>query len=249
MKYFILKILKWKLKILAQLTLRRYKPKIIGVTGTVGKTSTKEAVKTVLSYKWRTRSSSKSFNNELGLPLTILGDWTSSEGLLFWLKVLISAFLRLIFKKADYPEILILEYGVDRPGDMKYLLTIARPIVGIFTALSEVPAHVEFFTGPEGVAREKVKLFNQLPATGFAVLNADDAAIREVKNQTRAQSVSFGFSEFADIKINNFINHFDGGIIEETFKLSYGGSFVPIRLKNILGRAQAYAAAAAAATV
>ena len=138
-------------------TINFYKPGLIGVTGNVGKTSTKEAIRVVLSSVRSIRSASKNFNNELGLPLVILGDWQLTEGFFFWPKALIAAIFQIIARNADYPEILVLEYGVDRPGDMMWLLDIARPQIGVVTAMGEVPVHVEFFPNIEAVAREKEK--------------------------------------------------------------------------------------------
>ncbi|MDI6734155.1 MAG: Mur ligase family protein [Patescibacteria group bacterium] len=246
MKSFLLKILKTILKILAKLTIRRYRPQIVGITGSVGKTSAKEATRAVLLGFKRVRSSPKSFNNELGLPLNILGDWRKTGGLFFWFEVILSSIMQLTIKNQDYPEVLILEYGVDRPGDMSYLLSIARPHIGVFTAVGEVPVHVEFFNGPEGVVREKTKLISQLPATGFAVLNADDAAVLSVKAQTRAHVVTFGFFSGADMRIGNFNNSFENGLGGADFKLTYGGSFVPVHLNGSLGRVRAYSSAIAA---
>ncbi len=247
MKNFFIKILAWKLRILAKLTLRRYKPGIIGITGNVGKTSTKAAIVTILGHSRRVRISLKNFNNELGLPLTILGDWDSTGGVFFWFRVIISSVFQLCIKNPSYPEILVLEYGIDRPGDMKYLLNVARPHIGVVTALRDIPVHVEFFSGPEAVAQEKSKLVNSLPATGFSVLNADDIAVLEMKDQSRAHAVTFGFSRGVDVRISNFQNHFDKKFTGVTFKLEYGGSLVPVRLTKVLGKAHAYSAAAAAA--
>ena len=247
MKNFLLKILKWLLKTLAQLTIWRYKPGIIGITGSVGKTSAKEAIFAVLSQERRVRRSSGNFNNELGLPLTILGDWQEIKGLFFWPKVILLSLLRVIFK-VSYPEILVLEYGADKPGDIRYLLKIAKPQIGVITAVGEIPVHVEFYSGPEAVAREKSKIIEILPANGFAVLNSDDITVMEMKNRTRAHLMTFGFNEEAQVKISNFENQMEGEVPEGiSFKLEYGGSFVPVKIKNNFGRAPAYAAAAAAA--
>ncbi|MDI6820646.1 MAG: Mur ligase family protein [Patescibacteria group bacterium] len=246
MKAFFLKILRIVLKILAKFTIRRYRPQIVGITGNVGKTSAKEATQAVLLGFKRVRSSSKSFNNELGLPLNILGDWRSTGGIFFWFKVILSSITRLIIKNPDYPEILILEYGVDRPGDMSYLLSIARPHIGVFTAMGDIPVHVEFFNGPEGIVREKSKLISQLPATGFSILNNDDPIISNLREQTRSHVITFGFSGEADMRISNFANHFEDGTGGVAFKLTYGGSFVPVYLNGALSRVQAYSAAVAA---
>ena len=248
MKSSLLKILQWILRFLARLTIWRYEPGIIGITGSVGKTSTKIAIQTVLGYDRRVRASSKSFNNELGLPLAILGDWQNTEGgFLFWLRVILASLFQLIIKLPNYPEILVLEYGIDKPNDMKYLLDITRPQLGVITAIGDIPVHVEFFSGPEAIAREKSKLINQLPATGFAILNADDMTVLNLKSQTRAHVITFGFSDMADMRISNFESHFDGKATSITFKLTYGGSFVPVRLEGLLGKTQAYSAAVAAA--
>ncbi len=247
MKNFLLKILKWLLKTLAQLTIWRYKPGIIGVTGSVGKTSAKEAIFAVLSQERRVRRSSGNFNNELGLPLTILGDWQEIKGLFFWPKVILLSLLQIIFK-LPYPEILVLEYGADKPGDIRYLFKIAKPQIGVITAVGEIPVHVEFYSGPEAVAREKSKIIEILPANGFAVLNSDDITVMEMKNRTRAHLMTFGFNEEAQVKISNFENQMEEEAPEGiSFKLEYGGSFVPVKIKRNFGRAPAYAAAAASA--
>ncbi len=239
-------MLKKILKILAHLTLKRYNPGIVGITGNIGKTSAKEAIGKVLGDERRVRASSKNFNNEFGLPLSILGDWEKTEGIVFWMRVIAGSLFRLCVRDKNYPEIVVLEYGVDRAGDMRYLLDIARPQIGVFTAMGETPVHIEFFTGIEGIVREKAKLIGSVPTTGFAVLNADDKKVMETKEVARANVVTFGFSERADLRITNFsnnINEHGGGV---SFKLTYGGTYIPIKIDGVLGRAPAYAAAAAA---
>jgi UDP-N-acetylmuramoyl-tripeptide--D-alanyl-D-alanine ligase len=249
MKTIFLKILKWSLKKLAQAVIRRYQPGIVAITGSVGKTSTKEAIKAVLCKERRIRAASGNFNNEIGVPLTILGDWQKIEKpiFLFWLKVISSALVRVLFpRRSAYPEILVLEYAADRPGDIKELLEIARPQIAVVTAVGEIPVHVEFYSGPEALAREKAKIIEQLPTVGFAILNADDALVFDMKSRTRAQVMTFGFSELAQIKITGFENASNGEPTGVVFKLEYGGSFVPIKINNAFGKGQAYAAAAAA---
>lgn len=259
------KILSWLLKKLAQLTVWRYRPGIIGITGSVGKTSTKFATKAVLEGEREVRASASNLNNDLGLPLTVLGDWKESDLKLvsrdqpphtarlaktfFWLKVIVVSLFNIIFaSKSKYPEILILEYGADRPGDLRRLLSVARPNISVITAVGDIPVHVEFFSGPEEVAREKSKLIEYLPTAGFAVLNYDDDSVMELKDRTRAHIMTFGFSEGSEVRITRFENKWDKmrplGI---SFKLEYGGSFVPVRLDGVFGKSQAYAAAAAAA--
>lgn len=246
MKKILLKQLKSILRILAVLTLKKYQPGIIGITGSVGKTSTKEAVTTVLRNVRRVRASSGNFNNEIGMPLAILGDWNKTGGFFFWLKVFFEAIWNLIFP-IKYPELLVLEYGADRPGDIKYLTDIAKPQIGIVTAIGDIPVHVEFYSGPDAVTKEKSKMVEILSAFGFAILNYDDEAVLDMKDRTRAHTVTYGFGESAQLHITNFENRVENGKPAGiSFKLEYAGSFVPVRLDSCFGKAQAYAAAAAA---
>ncbi len=247
MKDFLRQQLKNFLRLLARWMIRKYQPSVIGVTGTVGKTSAKEAIAAVLKSIRKVRASSGNFNNEFGLPLTVLGEWEKTGGIIFWLKVIFASILKLIFG-GKYPEILVLEYGADRPGDLKYLLDLARPQIGVVTAIGDIPVHVEFYSGPDAVAKEKARLVEALPAIGFAVLNYDDESVYDMRDKTRAHVITYGFGSGAEVRITNFENRAeDGKPVGLSFKLEYGGSFVPVRLSNAFGKAQAYSAAVAAA--
>jgi UDP-N-acetylmuramoyl-tripeptide--D-alanyl-D-alanine ligase len=130
---------------------------------------------------------------------------------------------------------------------MKRLLEIARPHIGVVTAIGAVPSHVEFFAGPEAVVREKGKLIAALPATGFAILNHDEREIHAMKEGTRAHAITFGSAEDADVRITNTETILRDGMPETAFKITYGGSLVPVRLKGVMGMPHAYAAVTAAA--
>ena len=263
MNSFAVKILRGTLRDLARLTIWRYRPGVIGVTGTVGKTSTKLAIQAILEHARRVRGSTGNLNNDLGLPLAILGDWSAKDLALvsrgtppgtarmqkffFWLKVIVGSLWRIIFKTKDYPEILVLEFGADRPGDIKYLLKIARPNVSVITAVGDIPVHVEFYAGPDDVAREKGRLIEYLPSAGFAILNYDDDAVMNLEQRTRAHLMTFGFEKGAEVKISRMENRMEGDRpVGISFKLEYKGSFVPVRLNGVFGRSYAYASAAAA---
>lgn len=259
------KILRKILRRLARWTIWRYRPAVIGVTGSAGKTSTKLAIKAVLERDRRVRAASGNLNSDLGMPLTILGDWSEEDLALvsratprgtktlakmgFWIKVIVSSIWRIAFASArDYPEILILEYGADRPGDIKYLLSIARPNISVITAIGDIPVHVEFYAGPEEVAREKGRLIEYLPSGGFAILNADDDIVMNLQSRTRARVMTFGFDKNAEVRISRFENKVHNGLpVGISFKLEHGSAIVPVRIDNVFGRAHAYAAGAAAA--
>ncbi|MGB9848168.1 MAG: UDP-N-acetylmuramoyl-tripeptide--D-alanyl-D-alanine ligase [Minisyncoccia bacterium] len=242
-------ILKTTLRYLAILTLRKYKPFVIGITGSVGKTSTKEAIFTVLSQEKKVRRSKGNFNNELGMPLTIINDYEKISGIFFWFKVFIFSLKQLIFTNKNYPEILVLELAADKPGDIEYLINIARPKIGVITAIGETPVHVEHYPNSQAVAKEKSKLIESLSANGFAILNRDDLIVWGLRNRTRAQVISFGFHEESDVQILGLEYKFDKKGLPEgmTFKIQYGNILVPFRLYNTIGKPQVYAAAAAAA--
>ncbi len=243
-------------KILASLardTIKKYKPTVIAVTGSVGKTSTRIAIFDVLKSTRRVRTCPNNFNNEIGVPLTILGLARPGRSFTAWSWALAKAWVDLKFLTKKYPEILILEYGIDRPGDMDYLISIARPDIAVVTAIGEVPAHIEFFKDAEAVANEKTKIVKALSIDGYAILNHDDYAVYDMKEKTKAHVMTFGFEENADVRVANYdIRTVKDEILGDvpegiTMKMQYGGSVLPVRLHNAFGKPSCYVAAAASA--
>ena len=261
------------LRICARAIIRIYRPEVVAITGSVGKTSAKDAIFAVLSNKgesslsekerWRVRRSKGNFNNEIGTPLNIIGEWSDADlklisrdtpagtrqaqKALFWVRVLASAIVDIVApRRKRYPQVLVLEYGADRPKDIKYLLSLARPKIGVVTAIGEVPSHVEQYSDSEAVAREKARLVESLPVGGWAILNYDDDLVLAMREKTRARVKTFGFDEHADVRISNFENVSEAGRPEGiAFKIEHEGSFVPVTLKGAFGRAQAYGIAVA----
>jgi len=247
------RILQFILKILAKLVLLKYRPVIVSVTGSVGKTSTKEAIYSVLKNHFgehRVRRNERNYNNEIGVPLTIFGLETGKKSIGAWLAIFIKVFLMLVFRE-KYPAILIIEMGADRPGDIKYLTKFVRSKVGVITAVGDIPVHVEFFESPQALALEKRKLITSLKSNGIAVLNYDDDMVRKMGEDIRAKVLTYGFNKGADIQAANYevkCTDLEEGVSSlTTFKLNHKGSAVPIRLTNILGKHQIYPALAAAA--
>lgn len=234
-KTFITKILVWQ----ARAYRARYQPRIVGITGSVGKSSTKEAIATVLEARYRVRKSKKSYNSELGLALAVLGLETAWHSAWGWIRNIATGFKELI--SDDAPNMLVLEMGVDRPRDMDILLGIVRPDVAVVTAIGEIPVHVEFFSGAEEVAREKSKIIRALSSQGYAILNADDDAVWSMKEKTTAHVLSYGFGAGASMVASNYKISPEG----ISFKVDYEGASVPVRLPGVYGKHHVYPALAA----
>ncbi|PJE59872.1 MAG: hypothetical protein COU85_01355 [Candidatus Portnoybacteria bacterium CG10_big_fil_rev_8_21_14_0_10_44_7] len=215
----------------------------------MGKTSTREAIYAVLKNHFSVRRNVKNYNNEIGLPLTILGLESGGRSLVVWLLLLCRAVL-FLFYCPRYPKILILEMGVDQPGDMDYLLSIVRPHLAVITGVGKIPVHVEFFSGPRALAREKGKIIRQLSKQDFAILNIDDELVAEMGGKTKAKVITYGFSDGSSYQPAEL--DFSYALDNETllgihFKISAGGQVIPFQLRGVLGRHQLYAALAAVA--
>lgn len=182
----------------ARLVLRRYKPKIVAVTGSVGKTSTKDAVYAVLASTYHARKSEKSFNSELGVPLTILGLPNAWSNVFGWLENMIEGLLLLVRKK-KYPSWLVLEVGADRPGDIKALSWI-RPHVVVYTRFPDLPVHVEYFPTKESVAEEKRELGRALRAEGTLIINGDDPMMEHETVCDGQRMLSYGFRKGVTVR-------------------------------------------------
>ncbi len=243
------------LKVYAHALIKRRRPLVVGVTGSIGKTSTKEAIATVLASRWSVRQSQKNYNNELGVPLTILGLESGGRSIGAWLGILTVGFFRAFFGAGKYSQVLVLELGVDRPGDMDPLLYMARPTIGVVTTIG--PSHLEFFDSVNAIAKEKGKLVRSLGPRGFAVLNYDDQLVKDLANTVSAEVLTYGFKEGASVRglINpeglsldsdRWLDSPAEGRVGLNFKISSGGNIIPVRLASV-GLPQAYAALAAAA--
>lgn len=151
---------------------------VIGVTGSVGKTTTKDFLASVLATGLVTHAGTRSFNNEIGVPLTLLG-------------------------APDDAEAVVVEMGSRGIGDVAELCSIARPSIGVVTSVGTV--HTSEFGDVESVARAKAELVEALPVGGLAVLNADMAPVAAMAERTRAEVVSFGITATADVRAERIL--------------------------------------------
>ena len=149
---------------------------LIGVTGSAGKTTTKEAIAQVLASKFRVLKSEGNFNNHFGLPLMLL-------------------------KLEPEHDLAVIEMGMSHAGEIRALAKIAHPDTGVVTNVA--PVHLEFFDSLAGIARAKYELIESLPSAGTAVLNADDEYVSQFGRDFRGRVIKYGTTAAADVSAQN----------------------------------------------
>jgi len=154
----------------------KHTPRVVGVTGSIGKTTTKEMIYGVLSQRFRTLKSEGNYNSEIGLPLTLLGLDPSHQRV-------------------------VLEMGMYDLGEIAELAAIARPHIGVITNVG--PSHLERLGTIERIAQAKAELVEALPDDGVAILNGDDPWVRQMAAQTRAEVFYYGLDSTCDLWANH----------------------------------------------
>jgi UDP-N-acetylmuramoyl-tripeptide--D-alanyl-D-alanine ligase len=236
LKSFARRVVLFSLERLMRWRLHKIKPLIIGVTGSVGKTSTKEALYAVASRTKTTFRSQKNYNTEFGLPLSILEQETAYSNPLQWLKVLWNAARDTLNLTTPPYEVLILEMGADRPGDIEHLVKIAQPQIGIITAIKPTHMGEGGFSDLHAIAEEKSKLVQALPENGWAILNAEDPRLMGLENNLRCHTILFGTSSKSDLWAHSIQSGPDG----LRFVLSYEEHSQPVHFPHLLGRHHVY---------
>ncbi|MCX7609613.1 MAG: UDP-N-acetylmuramoyl-tripeptide--D-alanyl-D-alanine ligase, partial [Anaerolineales bacterium] len=182
---------------------RKLDVRVIGITGSVGKSTTKEAIADVLGVRYRTLKNPGNYNNEIGLPLTLL-------------------------RLGPGYERAVLEMGFYVPGEIAMLCEIAQPSIGVITNIGTV--HAERAGSQEAIFRGKSELVQALPADGFAILNLDDSWVRKMAELTKAQVFFYGLNPQADLWADQIEGLGLEGI---RFRLHYRGETLHVRLPMI----------------
>jgi len=173
---------------------------LIGVTGSVGKTTTKEAIAHVLGTRFRVLKSEGNFNNHFGLPLMLL-------------------------KLEPEHDVAVIEMGMSHAGEIRALAKIAQPEIGVVTNVA--PVHLEFFDSLAGIARAKYELIESLPTGGIAVLNADDEYVSQFGRGFKGKVITYGTRPTADVRAENIESR---GTEGSKFDVVAAGGWEPARL-------------------
>jgi UDP-N-acetylmuramoyl-tripeptide--D-alanyl-D-alanine ligase len=200
---------------LAQNTLIEHPVKVVGITGSIGKTTTKEFTSALLEKRFKVLKSEGNFNNHLGLPLSVL-------------------------RLREDHEIAVLEMGMSHTGEIKSLTQIAPPDVAVITNVQ--PVHLEFLKNMTNIADAKKEILEGMKPDGTAILNGDDPWVNKISSAWRGEKVFFGFSKNWDISAQNIQKT---GLNGMSFELNYGGqrkkvvlpSFYDSTLSNFLAAA------------
>jgi len=192
----------------------------VGITGSVGKTTTKEATAAALGARYRVLRTVASYNNEIGVPLTFL-------------------------RQEPSHEVAVIELGFYVPGEIADLSRLVRQRVGIVTTIPEIPVHFARTPSVDAIVNGKAELVEALPADGVALLNADDPRVRGMASRTKARVVLYGESADAEIRATNVR---DGGLDGIRFTVQAGSEraegYLPLPGRHLLGSALAALGAA-----
>ncbi len=203
----------------AGLIIKKYKPKIIAITGSVGKTTTRDFLYGVLSKKFFVRKSGKSLATGLGVTLTVIGRPRAEVAFVFdhpfsfsyFLKIagdfLLTFFfgLKLLIWKENYPDWLILEIDADKPGDVDSISDLLKIDILIITAIGAVPSHIESFgSDMEKFLAEKKKLLNLVSRQGTIVYNSDDEITNRLVRDNPSPKISCGLAGDSQIRGSDF---------------------------------------------
>ena len=178
---------------LATAVRRSWGKPVIGITGSAGKTTTKEAIAHILSTKYRVLKSEGNFNNHFGLPLMLL-------------------------KLQPEHDLAVIEMGMSHLGEIRALAQIAQPETGV--VISVAPVHLEFFSSLADIAHAKYELIESLPQGGTAILNADDEYVSQFGRDFRGKVVLFGLKSGADVRAEKIETQ---GLLGSTFEVVAGG--------------------------
>lgn len=225
-------------------------PKVIGITGSIGKTTTKDMIATVLAPHVQMRATEKNYNNELGVPLTIIGFPAPGRSIFRWIGLFLKGLSLCIVKSASYPKVLVLEMGADHVGDIAKLTKMAPCDIGVLTWIGD--AHHEAFETKGAVVAEKKVIVTHLLKNGVAIGDIDNQLVAGVLDEPlrATRIVRTGVDTIADYGVRNV-----GVTVDQISKkptglhamITHGDEHVMLVLSGVVGTAYVHSALLACA--
>ena len=233
MKKVVSYIIKKIIVNLARMHLALHKPKIIAITGSVGKTTTKDIVVAILQEgNHSVRASPKSYNSEFGVPLSILGMPSGRHNPFLWLYIVFVGFFRALFDRQEY---CVLEVGLENPGDIKNMVGWLKPDISVLTRLPRNPVHLENFPNKETLYLEKICLLKETKKTGTIIYNEDDSIQKPYIDAIQGpKKISFNSDELSVAQTDIHYDQ-DGNPIGTDVVLSVDGAREPMYIPHVLG--------------
>ena len=231
MKY----IVRFILKKLAKKLLKKHNPKVVAVTGSVGKTTTKDAIYHVLNSceDLKIITNAGNYNNEFGIPLTIFQE-RPARGAFAWIALVLRCVKKVVFLK-EYADVLVLEMAADSPGDIVYLARIAQPDIALVTNVERV--HLHHYSSIDELAHEKSTLIHMCKKDGIVLVNYDNKHTRKMMQIVGNRTLyTFGLDREAEVKAFDIENTTLG----LKFKVSYNDEVTAIKMPHVIGKHNAY---------
>ena len=215
--------------------LLRHKPKIIGITASVGKTTTKNAVYTVLSEHFRISKNSISFNSDIGIPLTILGLESGWGNPIKWAWNIVVGAFRALFQ-TEYPDWLILEIGAEKPGDIASRMIWVKLDIAVIGRIGRTPVHVGFFDSVDQLVKDKYAILDGLKPNGTGIIFSGDENVHKAMSAIE-EPFMFGVDNSDDLRGSNYrVMYSDDRPSGISFDVSYKKEKERIVLSEVLGK-------------
>lgn len=235
-KKFLKNLVLWELKRMTKRRIRKFKGKVIAVTGSVGKTSTKDAIFTVLNTRYKVKKSEKSMNTDIGLFLTILEIDNGHKSVGKWSWLLMKAFVNSFF--TDHSDIMLLEFGVDKPGDMDFLMNMVKPDIAVLANAFHMHLDDGQFKNVAEIFEEKKKIVEKMKDGGTAVLGTDNEYVAAFAKRLKGKKqITFGQNPLSEYRAEKIETSIQG----TKFVLNHEGQRFEVRVPAI-GEFQVYVA-------
>src|SRR3989344_83076 len=231
---------------IAQALIKKYKPTVVCITGSVGKTSTKEAIFSAVSISCRVRKTSRNYNNDYGVPVSVIGGFESEEGFLALFTILLYG-LRQLYFKYSFPQILVIEVGAGKIGEIERMAKWLKPNIVVVTNLPNTPSHLGVFGSREMIIREKKFLVDAMDRKGILIIDKSEVNSQHFHQNFKGKTLFYDGQKTIDDSEYHIIYKNEGAFLKPVgfkLKISLGDHekttivfhrFIGIQNVNVIG--------------